>query len=196
VLILRDGDGCQRLVELGEGDRELSIGREPSSDLALEWDTEVSRLHAVLQRVGEAWVLIDDGLSRNGSFVDGQRVHGRRRLEAGDVIRLGRTVLVFAAAGAGELTGAAVETRPQQAPPELSPAQRRVLAALCRPVVENQFAAPASNREIAGELFVSVDTVKSHLHALFELFGVGDVPQNRKRAELVRLAFERGALTG
>jgi DNA-binding NarL/FixJ family response regulator len=82
------------------------------------------------------------------------------------------------------------------APPELSPAQRRVLTALCRPLAESPFAAPPSNREIADELFVSVDTVKSHLHALFELFGVGDVPQNRKRAELVRLAFERGAYTG
>jgi DNA-binding NarL/FixJ family response regulator len=118
-------------------------------------------------------------------------------LEAGDVIRLGRTVLVFAAAEAGEVSAAAAETRPQEAPPELSPAQRRVLAALCRPFAENPFAAPPSNREIAEELFVSVDTVKSHLHALFALFGVGDVPQNRKRAELVRLAFERGmALPG
>ena len=39
-----------------------------------------------------------------------------------------------------------------------------------------------------------METVKSHLHALFELFGIGDMPQNRKRAELVRLAFERGAV--
>ena len=194
-LLFRDGDGRQRIVDLGGPERELSVGRDASNDVALEWDSEVSRAHALLERIGGAWTLVDDGLSRNGSFVDGQRVHGRRRLEPGDVIRLGRTVLVFAAAGVGELTGAAAKTMPQQPPPELSPAQRRVLAALCRPLAENPFAAPPSNREIAGELFVSVDTVKSHLHALFELFGVGDVPQNRKRAELVRLAFERGAGT-
>jgi pSer/pThr/pTyr-binding forkhead associated (FHA) protein len=196
-LLFRDGDGRQRIVDLDASGRELSIGRDASNEVALEWDTEVSRAHALLERVGGAWTLVDDGLSRNGSFVDGQRVHGRRRLEPGDVIRLGRTVLVFAAAGTGDVTGsAAAETRPQQPPPELSPAQRRVLAALCRPVAESPFAAPASNREIADELFVSVDTVKSHLHALFELFGVGDVPQNRKRAELVRLAFERGVHIG
>ena len=41
---------------------------------------------------------------------------------------------------------------------------------------------------------VSVDTVKSHLHALFELFGVGDVPQNRKRAELARRALTSGVV--
>ena len=69
-----------------------------------------------------------------------------------------------------------------------------MLHALCAPVVEDRFAAPPSNREIAAELYLGVETVKSHLHALFELFGIGDMPQNRKRAELVRLAFERGAV--
>jgi DNA-binding NarL/FixJ family response regulator len=54
------------------------------------------------------------------------------------------------------------------------------------------FAGPRSNREIADELFLSVETVKSHLRALFDLFGVAALPQNRKRAELVRRAFETG----
>jgi pSer/pThr/pTyr-binding forkhead associated (FHA) protein len=192
-LLLRDGGGRQRVVDLGAATRALSIGRDPSSDIALDWDSEVSRAHALLDRVGGAWTLVDDGLSRNGSFVGGERVRGRRRLAPGDVIRVGRTVLVF---GAGAAAQAGAETRPQAPPPELSPAQRRVLAALCRPLAAGPFAAPPSNREIADELFISVDTVKSHLHALFELFGVGDVPQNRKRAELVRLAFERGAVPG
>ena len=39
---------------------------------------------------------------------------------------------------------------------------------------------------------VDVETVKSHLRALFDLFGVGDLPQNRKRSELARRAFETG----
>jgi pSer/pThr/pTyr-binding forkhead associated (FHA) protein len=193
-VLLRDGDGRQRIVDLGGDVRSLSIGRDPSSDVALTWDSEVSRAHALLERVGGAWTLVDDGLSRNGSFVGGERVHGRRRLAPGDVIRLGGTVLVFAAGTEG-VPGVA-ETRPQAPAPELSPAQRRVLEALCRPMARNAFAAPPSNREIAEELYLSVDTVKSHLHALFTLFGVGDVPQNRKRAELVRLAFERGVAFG
>ena len=193
-ILLRDGEGRQRIVDLGGAERALAIGRDPSSDIALEWDSEVSRAHALLDRVGGAWTLVDDGLSRNGSFVGGERIHGRRRLAPGDVIRIGSTVLAFAA---GDAVGpVAAETRPQAAPPELSPAQRRVLEALCRPLARSPFASPPSNREIADELFVSVDTVKSHLHALFELVGVGDVPQNRKRAELVRLAFERGVAPG
>ena len=41
-----------------------------------------------------------------------------------------------------------------------------------------------------------MDTVKSHMHTLFDLFDVPDMPQNRKRSELVRRAFERGAVVG
>ena len=182
-----DGDGRQRIVELDEG--PLCIGREPSSDVPLGWDTEVSRAHAVLERVGTEWTLVDDGLSRNGSFVNGRRVRGRQRLDDGDVMRAGRTLLVFAAARPQLV--ATVTTR-DAAPPELSPAQRRVLAALCRPMAQDAYAGPPSNREIAEQLVVSVETVKSHLQALFELFGLPDMPQNRKRAELVRRAFERG----
>jgi hypothetical protein len=183
-----DGDGHQRIVELDGG--PLCIGREPSSDIPLDWDTEVSRAHAMLERVGSEWTLVDDGLSRNGSFVNGRRVRGRPRLDDGDVMRMGRTALAFVAA---RPQLAATETVRDSAPPELSPAQRRVLAALCRPMIEDAYAGPPSNREIAERLVVSVETVKSHLQALFELFGVPDMPQNRKRAELVRRAFERGA---
>ena len=90
-----DGDGRQRIVELGGADTSLSIGRRPSSDIPLPWDTEVSRLHAVLARVGDEWTLADEGLSRNGSFVNGRRLRGRRRLCDGDAITIGRTLLVF-----------------------------------------------------------------------------------------------------
>jgi DNA-binding NarL/FixJ family response regulator len=53
----------------------------------------------------------------------------------------------------------------------------------------------ASNREIAEALFVSVETVKTHMRALFDAFEVGDVPQYHKRTELVRRALETGLVT-
>ena len=37
-------------------------------------------MHAALERVGDAWALIDDGLSHNGTWVNGERLIGRRRL--------------------------------------------------------------------------------------------------------------------
>jgi hypothetical protein len=149
-------------------------------------------VHAVLEPVGGAWTLVDDGLSRNGSFVNGERMRGRRRLADGDVIMLGHTLMAFSAAAADDT--AATAPVADLTPPPLSAAQRRVLAALCRPVLEDPFAAAPSNREIAAELVISVDTVKSHLHALFALFGVQDLPQNSKRSELVRRAVATGAV--
>ena len=188
-LLLLDGDGRQRIVPLEA--TTVSIGRDDECDVPLPWDTEVSRVHAVLERIGAAWTIEDDGLSRNGSFVNGTRIRGRRRLDDGDAIMVGGTLVVFVGAPGEARTTA---TTRSGAPPELSPAQRRVLGALCRPTLDGAFAAPATNREIADELVLSVETVKSHMHALFELFEIGEVPQNRKRAELVQRAFERGAM--
>ena len=190
-LVYLDGDRRQRLVALTAP--TLSIGREEENDVPLPWDDEVSRVHAVLERIGTTWTISDDGLSRNGSFVNGTRLRGRRRLEDGDAITVGDTLIVFVAGPTGART---TETTRRTAPPQLSPAQSRVLAALCRPTLDGPFNAPASNREIAEELVLSVETVKSHMHALFELFEIGDMPQNRKRAELVHRAFERGAVPG
>jgi DNA-binding NarL/FixJ family response regulator len=76
----------------------------------------------------------------------------------------------------------------------LTHAQRRVVVALCPVVRDGTYAAPATNREIADELVVSVDAVKATLRALFALFGVGDLPQNRKRAALAEAALRRGAV--
>ena len=78
-LVYRDGGGNQRLVDLAASPPKLSIGRRPSNDIPLSWDVGVSRVHAILERVGDAWMLVDDGLSRHGSFVNGNRRSGQCR---------------------------------------------------------------------------------------------------------------------
>ena len=187
-------DGRQPAARADPERSPLTIGRQPASDVALTWDDEVSRAHADIECIGDVWTLVDDGRSRNGSFVNGERVHGRRPLHHGDVVAVGRTPARLLRAAAerrrehrvGRAAGAAAE---------LSPAQRRVLVALCRPFAEGRFATPPSNRELAAELCLSVETVKFHLHALFELFGLAALPQHRKRASLARLALEQGVVT-
>jgi hypothetical protein len=78
----------------------------------------------------------------------------------------------------------------------VSDAQRRVLIALCRPYKNaSGFAAPAANKQIADELFIGIDAVKSHMRALFHTFGVGHLPQNQKRARLVERAFSTGVVS-
>jgi len=77
----------------------------------------------------------------------------------------------------------------------ISPAQRRVLLALCRPYKDgSNFATPATNQEIGAELHLSVDAVKTHMRALFEKLDVGDLPQNQKRVALVERALNSGAV--
>ena len=59
-----------------------------------------------------------------------------------------------------------------------------MLVALCRPLKDSAYAAPATNKDIADEVHLSVDAVKAHLRVLFERFGLDDLPQNQKRARL------------
>jgi hypothetical protein len=80
-------------------------------------------------------------------------------------------------------------------PQRISPAQHAVLVALCRPYKDKPaFATPATNQQIAQELFLSVDAVKTHLRALSVRFGVEDLPQNQKRVRLVERAFASGVI--
>ena len=172
----------------------MIVGRQPGLDLVLAWDEEVSRVHARLERAGDSWTLVDDGLSRNGSFVNGERLAGRRRLEPGDRLRFGRTEAVFRAplaipADTVPAAGAAEAV-------QITPAQRQVLVALCRPFLSGDaVAVPASNREVAEQLHLSVESVRTHMKTLFQRLDVPDLPQNRKRAELVRRALAIGLVT-
>ena len=94
-LVYRDGTGHEQLLALDANGTRLTIGRGEATDVALEWDREASRIHAALERYGSDWTVIDDGLSRNGTFVNGERVDGRRLLHDGDVVRCGTTELMF-----------------------------------------------------------------------------------------------------
>ena len=179
------------IVELPEAGARLTIGRHERNDIPLTWDGEVSRLHAVLELVGVDWVLTDDRMSRNGSYVNGDRVSSHV-LRSGDLVAIGETRIAFVAPGrsSGSETLTAGGLRRVI---DVTPAQRRVLVALCRPLMDHQ--PPASNREIASELFIALDTVKGALSRLFELFDIGpDVPQNQKRALLAQRALQAGTV--
>jgi pSer/pThr/pTyr-binding forkhead associated (FHA) protein len=193
-LVLRDGEGEQRIVVIDEDTAELWVGRGEAAGLQIDWDEEVSALHAQIEVVAGECTLLDDGLSRNGSFVGSERVHGRKHLRDGDTLRFGRTTVLFRRPGesAPEATALATEV---PAAATISPAQRRVLLALCRPFKDGAaFATPPTNQAIAAELHLSVDAVKTHMRALFDKLGLEDLPQNRKRVALVERALQSGVV--
>src|SRR5215207_10680282 len=135
-LVYRDDAGAQVIVAL---DRPLTVGRRPERDVALTWDSEVSRLHAQLEPVGPDWTVVDDGLSRNGTYVDGERVSGRRRLRDGDRICFGETHVLFCAPDADASLSTAVVGL-ARGPMPLTETQRRVVIALCRPLRDSPYA--------------------------------------------------------
>jgi hypothetical protein len=68
------------------------VGREASAAIRLEGDDFVSARHARLEpHLDGVW--IEDLGSTNGTFVDGARIEGARRLQKGDVVRIGSTEL-------------------------------------------------------------------------------------------------------
>ena len=188
-LLFDDAGGRQRIVELPHDRASVTIGRRPTCDVPLPWDDQVSRLHAQLIRLGADWVLCDEGLSHNGTYVNGEHVRGRRRLVAGDVVTVGNTPISLCAPD-GPSTVKPTRRRLREPVAELTPAQQRVLVALSRPLLAAPHGAPASNRAIAEELVLSIDTVKNTLSALFVRFGLTGLPQNAKRVTLAAHALE------
>jgi hypothetical protein len=167
------------------------IGKRNDADLSIATDAAVSGMHALLERAGATWCVRDLG-SRNGTFVNGERLFGERVLHDGDEIIVGRTRLVFR----DETPGDESTTEALGSPPALTPRERVVLIELCRPLLSaNVFTQPASVREIAEVLVVSEAAVKQHLGRLYEKFGVGDDAAGPRRVQLANEALQRGAVS-
>jgi hypothetical protein len=192
-LLYRDGTEELRVAVLRRATGRLTIGRRSASDLPLAWDAEVSRVHAELVCVGGDWTVSDDGLSRNGTFVGDARLTARRRLRDGDVIRVGETRLLFRNPAEGATAAATLDAGGQPELVPLSERQRAILAALARPFVgASGLAAPATNREIADAVHLSVDAIKGHLRVLYQRYGLDELPQHEKRVRLAERVLRDG----
>jgi len=89
-LIVEEGERVGKQFRLHEGD--TSIGRAGDSDIIVS-DPTVSRQHAKVKLEGKAFYIYDLGAT-NPTIVN-DRVITRHRLDEGDRIRIGDTVLVF-----------------------------------------------------------------------------------------------------
>jgi pSer/pThr/pTyr-binding forkhead associated (FHA) protein len=193
-LLYRDGQDRQQLFRFEPGSAGATVGRSPPADLMLDWDDRVSRLHARFEPVEGGWEVVDEGLSRNGTFVNGERLSGSCRLSDRDTVRFGATTVTFRSPERGQPGMADAAGTPGAI--ALSTSQRRVLAALCRPYKgRGGFASPATDEQIADELFLSAGAVRTHLRVLYAKLGVEELPQNETRVRLVERAFSAGLIS-
>jgi pSer/pThr/pTyr-binding forkhead associated (FHA) protein len=72
-------------------DAEMTIGRAPGCAIVIT-DTFASQLHARVFERDTVWYIEDLG-SRNGTWVNRTQVHGPTKLEPGDRVKVGDTVL-------------------------------------------------------------------------------------------------------
>lgn len=85
--------GPEQGIRYELGDQPAVLGRGMHSQIRIP-DTEVSRMHAVIQPAGDGFQIVDRN-SSNGTFVNGTAVT-RKELIHGDQIQIGRSVLLFA----------------------------------------------------------------------------------------------------
>ncbi len=167
-----------------------TVGRGNAVDVRLT-DPSVSRLHAEVVRRGPYAYVVDLGLSRNGTRVNGRPV-ARRVLEDGDVVSFGAARCRIGGIAHEDITPD-VELR-RSATPELTRRELDVLTSLCRPALSDEaFVSPATAREIAADLVVTEAAVKQHLLRLYQKFRIPEGPNRRTRLanEVVALGLVR-----
>jgi DNA-binding CsgD family transcriptional regulator len=184
----------RQLIPLGA--ERVTVGKSSSNVVSLNDDSTVSRLHAVLENLGYAWSIRDVG-SRNGTYINGEKISTERVLRSGDELRVGKSKLVFwEVRDADEVTvgEATVSVAPTQPAPRLTPRELEVLVVLCRPLVSGDpFPEAVSVKQMAQELFVTEAAIKQHLQNLYDKFAIP--PEGERRVRLANEAIRRGAVT-
>src|SRR3954452_23567073 len=193
-LVLRDEKGAQLIFELDETAGSLTVGRRLEANVSLPWDPEVSRLHAEFESKAGEWTICDDGWSQNGTWVNGMRLHGRRRLHDGDLVRIGQTVIAFCSPG---LRGSVVTMVPGRlsSSSRFSDQQQQILRALCAPLLgDGEGVEPLSDEAIAESTGVPLPVVIAEIDHLGRSFGLMDMPRPDRRAEIALLALRAGLI--
>ncbi len=97
-LLIEDSQGGRSEHRLGPGEHLLGKASECRVPIG---DPFASRRHARIL-VDEEEVYLEDAGSRNGIWLEGNRLSGRTRVRVGDRFRIGETMLLFASPGIEE----------------------------------------------------------------------------------------------
>ena len=93
-LVVVESPTLERGRSFDAGPVPLTIGRAGDNTAVLDGDEYASAQHARVEAQRDGVWILDLG-STNGTFVNGERMDGRRRLRDGDTVRIGQTELRF-----------------------------------------------------------------------------------------------------
>jgi len=171
------------------GDRELTIGRDPESDIQLELDSPASRHHATVYKALNIWHVKDLG-SLNGTELNGTRIKDKV-LKHGDTITIGEAVFVFEDSGPLDAPPNSPDFRTPPATPEdekiratvreMSVKTERLKAEISKAII--------GQKEIVAELLTAII---SNGHVLMiGMPGLAKTMMIRTVAEVLDLQFRR-----
>jgi DNA-binding CsgD family transcriptional regulator len=162
------------------------LGRSSRCDLTVDHPS-VSRRHAELLVLG-ARRRVTDLRSRNGTFVDGERVRQAEVVAQGRQVRFGGVTFLVGVheEGVGGVDSSLDTDRTPEpgAPPAVEPAVNRLSEAQQR--VFNFLVSGMAEKGIAASLRISPHTVHNHVRAIYHAFAVHSRPEL-----LARLMRER-----
>src|SRR4029079_3838957 len=127
-------------------------------------------------------MIVGDGWSQNGTWVNGLRLAGRRRLADGDLVKVGRTILGFHSPSQTG-PGPTMVQGELSATPRFSEQQQRILRALCRPLFsDGDGFHPSSDLEVSDETGIDVGVVTQELDLLARLCALEHMPRRERGA--------------
>jgi len=186
---LRDG---LRLLELGA---TLEIGRGSSSDPAPRIGTDdphMSRAHARIRRTSDGCVTVCDLGSRNGTFVDGERVREESSVRDGAILFIGANVFVYRCVLQEDLVAIrGAFARPFGPVPTLSAAMARILGRLRQLATSNVEVLLTGETGVGKEVMAEAIHRESGRGGAFVAINCAALPEALVESEL--FGYARGA---
>ena len=158
---LRVLSGARAGVRVSFNAPVVTVGRHPMSDFRFDpqVDLDVSTRHAEFRRADAAWSIADLE-STNGTFVNGERITGERRLGEGDVVSFGGNGPRVEVRGVGIVTPAtSVQAQASGNAPKAAPAPRMDTQARVAVAVKAQTKDMRRTYTIGGSLLVAAAVI-------------------------------------
>jgi len=84
LVLVIDGEIQPDAVYPLSSTEKIVIGRDSSCDISLDFDANISRLHATIEPLQtDGWQIVDHN-SANGTYINGERLQGKQILHPGD----------------------------------------------------------------------------------------------------------------